>query len=145
MVDLSKDAQIARSPGGNRTCPTTGETKRSCSCWACQGRRNRAKGKRKQLEARKIADKGFGLAGPTKTVTAHEENWRHRIRLEVKSGQQVKAMTTRFLEAETQSQVSKAVGDSRPFVFAAAPDGMTDQIWAFRASDLGRIIEAFRS
>lgn len=144
MSDLSKDAQLARSPGGNRTCPDTGELKRSCGCYKCRGRRNRAKGKRKQRDARKVADKLFGTAGPTQSVTANEENWRHRVRLEVKSGKQVESLTRRFLAAEAQSDASKAVGDSRPFIFAAAPDGTSDQIWAFRASDLRAILEALR-
>lgn len=141
---FSKEAQIARSPGGNKTCPVTGELKRSCGCWSCIGRRNRNKGKRNQNQARKIADKTFGTAGPTSAVTANEENWRHRVRIEVKSGQQVKALTSRFLLAEAQAHTAKAVGDNRPFIFAAAPDGMTDQLWTFRASDLQRIIDAIR-
>ena len=139
-MDLSKDAQLSRSPGGNRLCPTTGILKRDCDCYSCRGRRNRAKGKTKQRATRKTADKLFGKAGPTQTVTANEENWRHTVRIEVKAGKQIESLTKRFLAAEAQSNASKAVGDSRPFIFAAAPDGMSDQIWAFKASDLARIV-----
>jgi hypothetical protein len=98
MDDLSKDAQLARSPGGNRTCPTTGELKRSCSCYSCVGSRNRRKGKRKQRETRKVLEREFGTAGPTQTVTSHEENWRMRVRLEVKSGKQVESLTKQRLQ-----------------------------------------------
>lgn len=142
--DLSKAAQLARSPGGNRLCPTTGELKRTCGCYSCIGRRNRQKGKRKQREARKTLEDHFGTAGPTVTATAHEEAWRMRVRAEVKSGQQVKAMVTRYLEAETQSEISKAIGDLRPFVFVAAPDGMGDKLICFRLSKLGEVLEAMR-
>jgi hypothetical protein len=142
MDDLSKDAQLARSPGGNRTCPTTGELKRSCSCYSCVGSRNRRKGKRKQRETRKVLEREFGTAGPTQTVTSHEENWRMRVRLEVKSGKQVESLTKRFLTAEAQSNASKAEGDTRPFVFAAAPDGTSDQIIAFRLSQREAVIGA---
>lgn len=144
MTDFSKDAQLARSPGGNRACATTGKLKRDCDCYSCVGRRNRAKGKRKQREARKTADKYFGAAGPTATVTANEENWRHRVRIEVKSGKQVESLTKRFLAAEAQANVAKAEGDTRPFIFAAAPDGTSDQIWAFRASALAEVLDALR-
>lgn len=144
MTDLSKDAQLARSPGGNRLCPTTGELKRSCSCWSCVGARNRRKGKRSQREARKNLEAVFGGAGPSAQVTGDEENWRMRVRVEVKSGKQVEALTKRFLAAEAQSEAGKAVGDLRPFVFVAAADGTSDQIIAFRASRLAEILELMR-
>lgn len=53
----------------------------------------------------------------------NEENWRGSLRYEVKSGQQVKAIASKYLAAENQSARSKAVGDLRPFAFIAMPDG----------------------
>ena len=144
VPDLSKDRQLERSPGGNRTCPVTGRLKRNCTCFSCVGRRNRAKGKRKQREARKSLEKQFGIAGPTQTVTGDEENWRMRVRAEVKAGQQIQALTTRFLAAEAQAEASRAHGDNRPFVFVAAPDNMSDKLVAFRLSKLAEVLEAFR-
>ena len=67
-----------------------------------------------------------------------------RVRAEVKAGQQIQALTTRFLAAEAQAEASRAHGDNRPFVFVAAPDGMGDQLVTFRISKLGEVLEAMR-
>lgn len=67
------------------------------------------------------------------------------VRVEVKSGKQVESLTRRFLAAEAQSEAQKAIGDSRPFVFAAVPDSFGgDAIWAVRRSDLLALIDAIR-
>ena len=143
-MDLSKDAQLSRSPGGNRICPTTGELKRNCACPKCRGARNRRKGQRKQREARKALEKSFGTAGPTSTVVGNEENWRMRVRAEVKSGKQVESLTARFLAAEAQAEAARPIGDTRPFVFVAAPDGTSDKLIAFRLSQVDEILNALK-
>jgi hypothetical protein len=62
--------------------------------------------------------------------------------VEAKSGKQVESLTVRFIAAETQSNMAKAIGDSRPFVFAAAPDSFGgDAIWAMRRSELERYLK----
>lgn len=115
------------------TCPLEVEgCVRSAPCPSCLGRRNRRSGLKKQREARKrlgVPDAKFhGQNG-------NEENWRGVFRVEVKSGQQVKALATRFLEAEKQSDGNKAVGDPRAFLFVAMPAGMSNEgIVALRLS-----------
>ncbi len=89
-------------------CPKEVETcSRTAPCPSCQGRRNRRSGLKKQRVARKqlgVPDSRFhGQLG-------NEENWRDpNFRDEIKSGQQVKALTSRFLEAEAQSAANRAV------------------------------------
>lgn len=52
---------------------------------------------------------------------AQEENWSGAFVTEVKSGQIVRSLATRFREAEAQAGVGKAIGDPRPFMFVAMP------------------------
>jgi hypothetical protein len=91
---------------------------RTKPCRSCLGRRSRRGGLAKQRTARKqlaVPDSRFhGQNG-------NEENWRGPFRVEVKSGLQVKALASRFLDAEAQSWENKAVGDVRPFLFVAMP------------------------
>lgn len=124
----SKETQLGRlwnCREGNEGCT------RGAPCRPCLGRRNRRKGLAKQRKARKalgVPDSRFhGQLG-------NEENWRGIFRAEVKAGQQVKAMTTRFLMAEKQSDANKAIGDSRPFAFVAMPDGTSDGLVCVRLS-----------
>jgi hypothetical protein len=72
----------------------------------------------------------------------HEENLRGPFRIEVKAGAQVKAVATKFLAAEKQSEASRPIGDNRPFVFVAMPDGMSDGFAVVRLSQLDRVVEA---
>ncbi len=75
-----------------------------------------------QREAKRLAgvpDSRF------RATDGNEEGWRDpRLRWEVKSGQQVSAMWTRFLQAETQADANKAIGDPRPFALIAMPKGV---------------------
>lgn len=144
--DLSKAAQVARSPGGNRRCPTTGELKADCQCPTCRGRRNRRKGAEGQRQERKALDRLSGRpAAVSAAQSSQEEWWRGVARVEVKSGKQVEPLVKRFLAAEAQAGASKAIGDSRPFVFAAVPDDFGgDAIWAVRRSDLMALLDAIR-
>jgi len=94
---------------------------RGCGDPAARGKRNRAKGDAKARRARKK----LGLGGH---LTRHEENWGGAFRTEVKAGAQVGPIATRFLLAKSQSDAAKALGDIRPFVMVAMPDGTTKGI-----------------
>jgi hypothetical protein len=89
---------------------------RGCGDPAARGRRNRTKGDSKARRARKK----LGLGGH---LTRHEENWGGRFRTEVKAGAQVGPIATRFQAAYAQSLAAKALGDIRPFLMVAMPDG----------------------
>lgn len=140
MDDLSKEAQLARSPGGNRRCPTTNDLKRTCKCSSCQGARNRRKGQRKQRAARQA----LNLRSETwRGREANEETWHtSNVRVEVKAGKQVQPVATRYVNARAQSDASKARGDFRPFVFVACPDG-SQPLVVVRADDLPAVVAAF--
>lgn len=109
--------------------------KRGCACPRCRGKRNRKKGDDKARKARKA----LGIPGAN---TRHEELLGGGVRWEAKAGAQVKPMWTAFLKAELQSELVRAVGDSRPFVMTAAPDGEGDQLFACRLSVLPEVIAA---
>ena len=94
---------------------------RGCSDPAARGRRNRTKGDSKARRARKK----LGLGGH---LTRHEENWGGAFRTEIKAGAQIGPIATRFTQARAQSDAAKAVGDIRPFVMVAMPDGTTKGI-----------------
>ena len=121
-------------PDGDVSCA------RRAPCRACRGRRNRRKGQVKQ----RAAVKGLGIPPPRfASQQGHEENLRGPVRIEVKSGAQVGPIDTRFLAAEAQSEASRPIGDGRPFVMVAAPDGMSDQIVLLRISKLGAVLAAY--
>jgi hypothetical protein len=94
---------------------------RGCGDPSARGRRNRTKGDSKARRARKK----LGLGG---YLTRHEENWGGLFRTEVKAGAQVGPIFTRFQLAERQSHAAKALGDIRPFIMVAMPDGTTKGI-----------------
>lgn len=145
VTPITKEAQVAASPGGNRRCPTTGETKNSCKCRPCIGRRARGKGKKKQRDARKSMEKVFGVAGKYATQTGDEENWRMRVRAEVKSGGMAKTVDTFYRKCRGQADRPevKAEGDTRPFVAIAMPDGLPYGYLVVRTDHLERLKEAF--
>lgn len=94
---------------------------RGCSDPAARGRRNRTKGDSKARRARKK----LGLGGH---LTRHEEHWAGAFRAEVKAGAQIGPIATRFQAAKAQSDAAKALGDIRPFVMVAMPDGTSKGI-----------------
>lgn len=145
-IDLSKEGQLARSPGReNRPCPNTGEPLRSCDCFSCKGRRARSKGKTKQRVARRGLEKTFqAVAGPTATSTSDEENWRLPVRVEVKAGGMAKTVDTFYRKTKAQSDVGAAIGDGRPFMAVAMPDGTTDGLAVMRLSQLRQLVEEAR-
>lgn len=137
MTDLSKNAQVARSPGGNRRCNETLQLKRSCSCHQCQGWRNQRKGQKAQSKTRKA----LGLRGERfKSKLTNEETWNaSSLRVEVKAGAQAQPIATRYVEARTQADAAKSIGDPRPFVMAAVPDG-SSPLLVIRADDLEAVV-----
>jgi hypothetical protein len=94
---------------------------RGCADPAARGRRNRTKGDAKARRARKK----LGLGGH---LTRHEEAWSGSVRTEVKAGLQVGPIATRFHAAKAQSDAAKALGDIRPFVMVAMPEGTSKGI-----------------
>lgn len=102
-------------------------------CRSCIGRRNKAKGRKKQRRAQ-VA---LGMTGLGTTLGPnHEENWSGHLRVEVKAGAQVRAANTAFRKMRTQSEASRPFGDVRPFIGVAMPDGESDGLVMCRLSDL---------
>ena len=100
---------------------------KGCMDPAARGKRNRSKGDAKARKARKA----LGIGGVN---SRHEEVWGGQVRVEAKAGKQVEPVATRFLAAEQQSEAARPIGDHRPFVFIAMPDGWSDGIVAMRLS-----------
>lgn len=104
---------------------------RGCGDPSAQGARNRRNG----LKQQNVARKALGVpATRNRSQSSNEENWRYQYRVEVKSGKQVESLVKRFLAAEAQSDLNKAIGDPRDFLFVAMPEGMSDGIVALRLS-----------
>lgn len=98
------------------------------------------KGQRKQRQARKTFDIPVGQYWGE---MAHEEYWRGWARCEVKSGAQVKGVASRYLAAENQAPA--IMGDLRPFVFIAMPDGWgSEGLAVVRLSVLAALVELAR-
>lgn len=100
---------------------------KGCGDAVARGKRNRAKGDSKARKARKV----LGIGGVN---SRHEELWGGDLRVEVKAGAQIKAIATRFLLAEAQSEAARPVGDHRPFALIAMPDGTSDGLVVMRLS-----------
>lgn len=113
---------------------------RTSPCPSCLGRRNRARGRRKQ----RLAQRGIGIPLTRfHTNNGAEENWQGLVRAEVKSGKQVQSLAARYLAAEAQSEAARAIGDTRPFIFLAMPLGWgSDGIVAYRVSKAGEVLNA---
>lgn len=116
-------------------CKNSGELKRSCKCRTCINRRNRSKGKRKQVQAMKslnIPNNRF------RGADSDEENWKGNARYEVKAGKQHESFAKPFYKAKEQSDSNhKAFGTgNKPFVYVNMPDGRSDGIVAFQLSDV---------
>lgn len=103
--------------------PKTGRVKKCANARRQQGLANKRSGQKAQTRARKLLD----IPGAhRRSQLGNEENWRHPwFRFEVKSGQQVEPIATRFLAAEKQANapVNRSIGDLRPFVMVAMPSG----------------------
>ncbi len=131
-----KGEQLDRSyPKSNKRywCADSGLSKRTCKCKSCVAKRNRRLGRRKQGEERKKLEKHFGVAGKYASQTGNEETWRMRVRVEVKSGEQVDPIGSRFLEAEA---ACRRPGTDH-FLVSAFSDLLDCDLWLCRSSELG--------
>jgi hypothetical protein len=107
-------------------------------CHSCIGRRSRAKGKRKQRQARKL----LGIPGNS-MGSDEEELWRGHVRVEVKAGHRdTVPVDTRYRAMRAQSDARKAYGDTRPFGAVVMPPGTSDGIVMVRLSEVGAFAEA---
>jgi len=111
---------------------------KGCGDPMARGRRNRSKGDSKARRARKK----LNLVGAN---TRHEEHWRGRLRVEIKSGKQIEPIATRFDAAKHQSDQSKAIGDIRPFAMVAMPDGSSDGIVLMSLEEFSEILALIES
>lgn len=151
MPDLRKgDCQGNRDKCNLPECPKFGllgkagrDGKRrvkGCNDPVARGKRNRTKGDNKARKARRM----LGLSATGKAGTRHEEHWGGMFRVEVKAGAQIYPIATRFNNAKAQSDEAKAMGDIRPFLMVAMPDGTSDGIVLMTLkefSELAAIIE----
>lgn len=83
----------------------------------------------------------LGIAGAN---TRHEELWGGAMRVEMKAGAQVSPIVTRYRNAEQQSEQHRAIGDIRPFVLIAMPDGESDGLAVMRLSVLADLLTVLR-
>lgn len=107
---------------------------KGCGDPVARGKRNRAKGDSKARRARKM----LGIAGAN---TRHEELWGGAVRVEIKAGAQIEPIATRYRLAEQQSEQHRALGDIRPFVLVAMPDGEQDGLCVVRLSVMSMFLE----
>ena len=104
-----------------------------------RGLTNKNKGRRKQNLARKklrIPDTKF------RSQMGNEESWQGQVRVEVKAGKQVQPIWNKYLKAKEQSDSNKNIGDTRPFMFVAMPDGTTNGLVIVELNKLDEIVFA---
>jgi hypothetical protein len=121
---------------------------RSYPCASCLGARNKNKGQQKQRLARRALETLFAAPPPRyRTQTSNEETWYHLpVLAEVKSGQQVLPLWTRFLVAEVGENDADG-RDRRPVVVRAPRVDVgrgfrPDALLAFRLSSAATILDA---
>jgi len=113
---------------------------RGCNDPAARGKRNRTKGDAKARHARRK----LGLSATGHAGSRHEEHWSGFFRVEVKAGAQVKAIKTKFNDAHNQSNYAKALGDNRPFVMVAMPEGNSDGIVLMTLNEFSELISLIK-
>ena len=109
---------------------------KGCGDPVARGKRNRTKGDSKARKARKK----LGLSATGNAGTRHEEHWGGMFRVEVKAGAQVGPIATRFANAKAQSEASKSLGDIRPFLMIAMPDGSSDGIVLMTLEEFSELV-----
>lgn len=108
---------------------------RKCKCRSCLGRANKRKGQRKQAKA------VTALGIPRSSIhPGHEEFLGGAVRVEVKSGAQIRPAVTAYLRCEEQSELQRPIGDHRPFCAVAMPDGSSDGVLMVRLSNLHEFV-----
>ena len=104
-----------------------------------RGLTNKNKGRRKQNLARKklkIPDTKF------RSQMGNEESWQGQVRVEVKAGKQVQPLWTKYLKAKEQSDANTRIGDTRPFMFVAMPDGTSNGLVVVELDKLDEVVFA---
>lgn len=109
---------------------------RGCPCPRCRGKNSRHKGDSKARRSRKL----LGLTGAN---TRHEEHLGGPVRYEAKAGAQVGPIWTRYQAARAQSEQARAIGDTRPFVMAAHPDGTSEFLLIVSSRDWEHVLDAY--
>jgi hypothetical protein len=107
---------------------------------------NRSSGRTKQMRAKEmlgVPEREFG------GKSSDEEHWNSQVRFEVKSGNQVEPIATRFYAAEKQSSEyagrQKDNSIKKPFAMVAMPHGTGDGILLLRLSQLTEVVEGLQS
>jgi len=104
-----------------------------------RGLTNKNKGRRKQNLARKklrIPDTKF------RSQMGNEESWLGEVRVEVKAGKQVQTLWTKYQKAKEQSDANTRIGDTRPFMFVAMPDGTSNGLVIVELDKLDEVVFA---
>lgn len=106
---------------------------RGCTCKRCTGKANRSRG---DAAGRKVRKK-LGLVG---AATRHEEGWGGPLRTESKAGGIARPVITAHRNVKLQSEVSRPIGDNRPFVGSFTYEGRT--VFTIDADDLEPVVAA---
>ena len=104
-----------------------------------RGLTNKNKGRRKQNLARKklkIPDTKF------RSQMGNEESWQGEVRVEVIAGKQVQTLWTKYQKAKEQSDANTRIGDTRPFMFVAMPDGTSNGLVVVELDKLDEVVFA---
>ena len=104
-----------------------------------RGLTNKNKGRRKQNLARKklkIPDTKF------RSQMGNEESWQGEVGVEVKAGKQVQTLWTKYQKAKEQSDTNTRIGDTRPFMFVAMPDGTSNGLVVVELDKLDEVVFA---
>ena len=104
-----------------------------------RGLTKKNKGRRKQNLARKklkIPDTNF------RSQMGNEESWQGEVRVEVKAGKQVQTLWTKYQKAKEQSDANTRIGDTRPFMFVAMPDGTSNGLVVVELDKLDEVVFA---
>lgn len=136
---IKSDCEGNRDKCTSERCPIFGTLRkpsrdgkrrvRGCGDPVARGLRSKRKGQAKQA----LAARGIGV--PRSALSpGHEEFFGGAVRVEIKAGKQVGPIATRYQAAKAQSDAARSVGDHRPFVFVAMPDGTKDGLVIFPMS-----------
>ena len=109
---------------------------RGCDDPVARGGRNRRKGDEKARKARRL----LRLVGAN---TRHEELLGGPVRVESKAGAQVGLIWTRYRDARLQSEAARPLGDHRPFVMTAHPDGAPEFLVLVSSKDWDQVVAAY--
>ena len=104
-----------------------------------RGLTNKNKGRRKQNLARKKLKIPYTKF---RSQMGNEESWQGEVRVEVKAGKQVQTLWTKYQKAKEQSDANTRIGDTRPFMFVAMPDGTSNGLVVVELDKLDEVVFA---